>query len=149
MRGCVIEMAEMEGLTHTARACAAHLRHLVATIPRRSQDIHVDDCLTLVNDFFETFASLREEEERISASLRLTPMWRSHLGESDDLHRTILRALPSWQRDVLVRQPFAFVESWRRVTPQILTFLETCDALYVIVDRLFAHQRSREPAGIA
>ena len=143
-------ISEVEELTTAARACAAHLRHLVATIPRRSQDIHVDDCLTLVNDFFETFARLRDEEERISASLRLTPMWRSHLGESDDLHRTILRALPSWQREVLVRQPFAFVESWwRRVTPQISAFLETCDALYIIVDRLFAHQRSRIPAGIA
>ncbi len=142
-------MSDVEELTTAARACAAHLRHLVATIPRRSQDIHVDDCLTLVNNFFETFARLRDEEERISASLRLTPMWRSHLGESDDLHRTILRALPSWQREVLVRQPFAFVESWRRVTPQISAFLETCDALYIIVDRLFAHQRSRIPAGIA
>ena len=139
----------MSDLTSSARACAAHLRYLVTTIPRRSQDIHVDDCLTLVNDFFETFAQLRDEEERISASLRLTPMWRAHLGESDDLHRTVLRALPTWQRDVLVRKPFAFVESWRRVSPQILSFLETCDNLYVIVDRLFAHQRSREPAGIA
>ncbi len=142
-------MGDIDELTSAARACVAHLRHLVATIPRRSQDIHVDDCLTLVNDFFETFARLRDEEERISASLRLTPMWRAHLGESDDLHRTILSVLPSWQREVLVRQPFAFVESWRRVTPQISAFLETCDALYIIVDRLFAHQRSREPAGIA
>jgi len=140
---------DVEELTSAARACARHLRHLVATIPRRAQDIHIDDCLTLVNDFFETFARLRAEEERISSSLRLTPMWRSHLGESDDLHRTLLRSLPSWQREVLLRQPFAFVESWRRITPQILTFLETCDALYVVVDRLFAHQRSREPAGIA
>ena len=145
----MMEVLEKEELTSVARACVGHLRHLVATIPRRSQDIHVDDCLTLVNDFFETFARLRAEEERISSSLRLTPMWRSHLGESDDLHRTLLRSLPSWQREVLLYQPFAFVESWRRVTPQISTFLETCDALYIIVDRLFAHQRSREPAGIA
>ena len=139
-------MIDVEEITAAARASVSHLRHLVATIPRRSHDIAVDDVLTLINDFFETFARLRAEEGRIGSSLRLTPMWRAHLAEGDDLHHTLLRELPWWQRSALDYHPREYIDCWRRLSPHVSIFLETCEALYGIVDRLVVHQQSNERA---